>query len=56
MTIATHVGLNVHKNSIFIAIRTRDEAKARALGEVPNDLTRLLRKLKKLEPPESVQI
>ncbi|MEO1318262.1 MAG: IS110 family transposase [Pseudomonadota bacterium] len=56
MPISTHVGLDVHKNSIFIAVRSRSEASARSLGQIPHDLTRLLRKLAKLGPPESVQL
>ena len=56
MTITTHVGLDVHKNSIFVAVRSQDELKAHSLGQVPHDLTRLLRKLEKFGPPESVQL
>ena len=56
MPITTYVGLDVHKNSIYIAIRSHGEAQARALGQVPHDLTRLLKKLSKLGDPGSVQL
>ena len=51
MPITTHVGLDVHRNSIFVAIRSQAERQARDLGQVPHDLTRLLRKLEPLGAP-----
>ena len=56
-TFSTYVGLDVHKNSICIAVANGDSREpARALGTVPNDLTRLLHKLRKLGAPKTVRV
>jgi transposase len=51
-----YVGLDVHKNSISVAIASRGEEQAKSLGRLPNDLTRLLRTLEPLGDPADVQI
>lgn len=56
MTINAHVGLDVHKNSIFVAFTPGDGRRAQALGQIPNDLTRLLKKLRPLGDPSEVRI
>jgi transposase len=53
---STHVGLDVHKNSISVAFVSRGSGEVKFLGRQPNDLTRLLRVLKPLGDPGSVQI
>ena len=53
---STYVGLDVHKNSISIAIASEGSREdAISVGKVPNDATRLLRLLRKLGTPESVE-
>jgi hypothetical protein len=56
MTINAHVGLDVHKSSIFVAFTARDGQKARSLGQIPNDVTRLLKKLRPLGHPSQIRI
>ena len=54
---STYVGLDVHKNSISIAVAdggSREEA--RSLGTAANDLTRLLAKLRRLGRPQEVAV
>lgn len=53
---STYVGLDVHKNSITVAIASPDDDKPKSLGRLPNDLTRLLRALQPLGAPSGVQI
>lgn len=53
---STYVGLDVHKNSISAAFAGPEEDKARSLGRLPNDETRLLRALQPLGDPGDVQI
>ena len=53
---STHVGLDVHKNSISVAFVRRETGEVKFLGREPNDLTRLRRALKPLGDPASVQI
>ncbi len=53
---STYVGLDVHKDSISIAVAEHGRDPAKFLGHIPNDLTRLLRKLEKLGPAERVQV
>ncbi len=53
---STYVGLDVHKNSISVAIAQQGYDQAQSLGRLPNDLTRLLRALKPLGSPAEVQI
>ena len=52
---STHVGLDVHKNSISVAFVRRETGEVKFLGREPNDLTRLVRALKPLGDPASVQ-
>jgi len=52
----TFVGLDVHKDSVSIAVASEGRDPAKFLGHVPNDLTRLKKKLKSLGEPEEVQI
>jgi transposase len=54
--IAKYVGLDVHKASIVIAVAARGESAPEVLGTIPNDLTRLLRKLDKLGPRSSISV
>ncbi len=54
---STYVGLDVHKNSISIAFASDGSREsAVSAGRVPNDVTRLLRGLRKLGSPESIQV
>ncbi len=54
---STYIGLDVHKNSISIAFASDGSREgAVSAGQVPNDLTRLLRRLLKLGSPESIQV
>ena len=53
---STYVGLDVHKNSISVAIAKQGYDQPQSLGRLPNDLTRLLRALKPLGSPAEVQI
>jgi len=43
-----YVGLDVHKDSISIAVAEEDREPAKFLGQIPHDLSRLKRKLKEL--------
>lgn len=54
--IAKYVGLDVHKASIVIAVAEQGESAPEVLGTIPNDLTRLLRKLDKLGPRSSISV
>ena len=53
---STHVGLDVHKNSITVAIAKPGYDRPESLGRLPNDLTRLLRALEPLGSPAEVQV
>ena len=50
------VGLDVHKDTIAIAVAETGRAPARALGTVPHHLPRLLKTLAKLGPAQQVHI
>ena len=50
------VGLDVHKDSISIAVAQQGREPAKFLGTVPTDLARLKRKLAPLGKPEELQI
>lgn len=54
--IRTHVGLDVHKKTIYVAFCSAGLKDAKAIGEIPNDLTRLKKKLLPLGDPGEVQI
>jgi transposase len=49
------VGLDVHRDSIAIAVAIRDGKPAESLGSVPNDVPGLLRRLLRLGPAESLR-
>lgn len=54
---STYVGLDVHKNTISIAMASEGSREAAcSVGTVPNDLTRLLRKLRQLGAPETIRV
>ncbi len=55
-TFSAYVGLDVHKNSISVAFAANDDSPPRSLGRLPNDLTRLLRKLEPLGSPGGVRV
>ena len=50
------VGLDVHKSSIAIAVAEQGREPARFLGKIPHDLTRVLRKLRRLGPAATIQV
>lgn len=47
------VGLDVHKDTIVIAVAAAGQAEAVPLGTIPHDVTKLLKKLTKLSPDKS---
>jgi transposase len=47
------VGLDVHKDTIVIAVASEGQAGAIPLGTIPHDVTKLLKKLTKLVPDKS---
>ena len=49
------VGLDVHRDSIAIAVAQRDGQPAESLGTVPNDVPGLIRRLQRLGPVESLR-
>ena len=49
------VGLDVHRDSIAIAVAMRDGKPAESLGTVPNDVPGLIRRLQRLGPAESLR-
>ena len=53
---STYVGLDVHKNSISVAVAHPDGEKATSLGRLPNDVQRLQRILKPLGDPSNVRV
>ncbi len=48
------IGLDVHRDSIAIAVAIRDGKPAESLGSVPNDVPGLIRRLSRLGPAESL--
>ena len=52
----TFVGLDVHKDSIAIAVAEAGRESAKFLGTIPNDASRLRSRLKRFGAPESVLI
>ena len=52
--IAVFVGLDVHKDSISIAVARLGREEARQLAKIPNDSVRLLKKLDRLGARESI--
>lgn len=55
-SITTYVGLDVHKESISIAAAREGREAARALGRIPNDPVRLLKKLDRLGSRSSLRV
>lgn len=56
-TVAKFVGLDVHKDTISIAVCEGGTLhEAADLGKIPHDLTRLLRKLERLGSPETLHV
>jgi transposase len=53
-TVPRFVGLDVHKNTITVAVAEGDRSASRFLGQFPSDVSRLLRELKKLGDPKNV--
>src|SRR6266511_2582515 len=49
------VGLDVHRDSIAIAVAQRDGQPAESLGTVPNDAAGLIKRLHRLGPVESLR-
>ena len=49
------IGLDVHRDSIAIAVAIRDGKPAESLGSVPNDVPGLIRRLSRLGPAESLR-
>lgn len=57
MTKVTHyVGLDVHKDSISIAVALEGRDRAEQLARIPNDPTRLLKKLDRLGPRSQLHV
>lgn len=54
MKVLRHVGLDVHAQSISVAVA--DESGTRSLGKIPHDIARLKRLLKKLGKPGELKI
>lgn len=52
----TYIGLDVHKDSIAVAVAEAGNEPARFLGTVANDATRLRAKLKRLGSPDRIRI
>jgi len=53
---STHVGLDVHKNSIHVAFSNTETGELASLDGVPNDLKRLEAKLRPFGDPSRVQV
>jgi transposase len=54
-TTIRYIGLDVHKDSISIAVASSDGKPAESLGEVPNDAAALIKRLLKLGPAGSLR-
>src|SRR4051812_4944509 len=54
-TTIRYVGLDVHKDSIAIAVASSDGKPAVSLGVIPNDIPRLIRRLLRLGPAASLR-
>jgi transposase len=55
VTTIRFVGLDVHRDSIAIAVAQGDGQPAESLATIPNDVTGLIRRLRRLAPVESVR-
>jgi len=49
-----HIGLDVHSNSISVAVA--DEREVRVLGQIPNEVSSIRRLVKKLGPPKNLRV
>jgi transposase len=54
-TTIRYVGLDVHKDSIAIAVAMRDGKPAESLGAIPNDIPALIKRLLRLGPAASLR-
>ncbi len=54
--VAQYVGLDVHKDSISIAVACEGRDPAQSLARIPNDPTRLLKKLDRLGPRANLHV
>src|SRR4051794_37302561 len=54
-TTIRYVGLDVHKDSIAIAVASSDGKPAESLGAVPNDIPALIKRLLRLGPAASLR-
>jgi hypothetical protein len=51
-----HAGLDVHKDSIGVAVAEPDRAPGRLIGKVAHDVKKLLKVLAKVGPTEQLHI
>ena len=54
-TTIRYIGLDVHRDSIVIAVAVKDGKPADVLGPVPNDIPALIKRLLRLAPAESLR-
>jgi transposase len=55
VTTIRFVGLDVHRDTIVIAVALNDGRPAEVLGTIPNDIAALIKRLERLGPPESLR-
>lgn len=55
-TTKIHVGLDVHKDSITVAVAEPGRSAGRVLSKLAHDVTKLLRVLAKLGPPQALHV
>ena len=55
VTTIQFVGLDVHRDSIAIAVACRDGKPATSLGAIPNDVARVIKRLLRIGPAESLK-
>ena len=55
MSILRYVGLDVHKDTIAVAVCEGGDAAARSLGTIPNAPDAVTRLVRRLGPPEHLQ-